>query len=55
MKWKVKNIVNEDHWACWIWSQLNKLMMVMGLSGVLFVNHKYDYRLNWMTWCPVTN
>ena len=47
------------------------LIMVIGLSGVQysvyltktddcergfqFVNHEYDYRLNWMTRCPVTN
>lgn len=23
--------------------------------GVHFVNHEYDYRLNWMTGSPVTN
>ena len=30
-------------------------IMVIGLNGVQFVNHEYDYRLNWTTWCPVTN
>ena len=24
-------------------------------AGVRFVNHKYDYGLNWTTRCPVTN
>ena len=24
-------------------------------AGVQFVNHEYDYRLNWTTGCPVTN
>ena len=24
-------------------------------AGVRFVNHKYDYRLNWTTRCSVTN
>jgi len=24
-------------------------------AEVRFVNHKYDYRLNWTTQCPVTN
>ena len=23
-------------------------------KGVWFVNHEYDYRLNWTTQCPVT-
>ena len=23
--------------------------------GVRFVNHEYDYRLNWMTQCPIAN
>ena len=25
------------------------------IHGFRFVNHKYDYRLNWTTRCPVTN
>ena len=24
-------------------------------AGARFVNHEYDYRLNWTTQCPVTN
>ena len=24
-------------------------------AGVRFVHHEYDYRLNWMTQCPVAS
>ena len=24
-------------------------------AGVRFVNHEYDFRLNWMTQCPVAS
>ena len=35
------------------WSVIIRVFNKIG--GVRFVNHKYDYRTNWTTRCPVTN
>ena len=52
-------IINNGNRTEWspIWSVIIRVITKSDdrEAGVRFVNHKYDYRLNWTTRCPVTN
>ena len=47
---------SRTEWSA-IWSVIIRVVTKSGdcLAGVRFVDHEYDYRLNWTTRSPITN